>query len=87
VCKNCNILFSNKRKALKRFKPTPIDVFESEELKTILNEIKILEKLSSKNEYVINYLDTFSTILGDEYKVYHIVTDIYEVEFFSNFKS
>ncbi len=47
-----------------------------------MNEIKILQKLSSKNEYVINYLDTFATILGDEYKVYHIVTDIYEVNFF-----
>ena len=42
-----------------------------------------LKKLSSKPEitYVINYLDTFSTILGDEYKVYHIVTKIYEVKY------
>ena len=67
---------------MKKFKPLPVDATESVELKTILNEIDILKKLSSKSQYVINYLDTFSTFLGDddEYKVYHIVTDIYEVK-------
>ena len=57
-----------------------IDETESEELKSVLNEIDILKKLSTKSEYVINYLDSFSTIVDDEYKVYHIVTNIYEVK-------
>ena len=53
---------------------------ESEELKAILNEIDVLQKLTSKSEYVINYLDTFTTLVdNDEYKVYHVVTNIYEV--------
>ena len=65
---------------MKRFKPLSIDATESEELKAILNEIGVLQKLTSKSEYVINYLDTFSTILEDEFKVYHIVTNIYEVK-------
>jgi hypothetical protein len=69
---------------LKKFKPLSIDVTESEELKAILNEIDVLQKLTSKSEYVINYLDTFTTIVEDEYKVYHIVTNIYEVKW-SNF--
>ena len=51
------------------------------ELKSILNEIGVLQKLSLKSDYVINYLDTFSTIVEDEYKVYHIVTNIYEVKY------
>ena len=70
---------------MKKFKPLSIDVTESEELKSILNEIEVLQKLTSKSEYVINYLDTFSTIV-EEYKVYHIVTNIYEVKY-SNFIS
>ena len=65
---------------MKKFKPILIDVTESVELKSILNEIDVLKKLSAKSEYVINYLDTFTSILEDEYKVYHIVTDIYEVK-------
>ena len=66
---------------MKKFKPLSIDVTESEELKSILNEIEVMQKLTPKSEYVINYLDTFTTILEDEYKVYHIVTDIYEVNY------
>ena len=66
---------------MKKFKPLSIDVTESEELKAILNEIDVLQKLTSKSEYVINYLDTFTTLVdNDEYKVYHIVTNIYEVK-------
>ncbi len=74
---------------MKKFKPLSIDVTESEELKAILNEIDVLQKLTSKSEYVINYLDTFITFLGDdnEYKVYHIVTNIYEVIFINFFIS
>ena len=72
---------------MKKFKPLPVDATESIELKTILNEIDLLKKLSSKSKYVINYLDTFSTLVDDdEYKVYHIVTNIYEVKH-SNFIS
>ena len=66
---------------MKKFKPILIDVTESVELQSILNEIDVLKRLSSKSQYVINYLDSFTTILEDEYKVYHIVTDIYEVNF------
>ena len=71
---------------MKKFKPIPIDATESVELKTILNEIDVLKKLSSKSQYVINYLDTFSTIVDDDHKVYYIVTNIYEVKY-SNFFS
>jgi serine/threonine protein kinase len=77
--------FCIKRKALKEFKPITIDATESEELKSILNEIDVLKKLSSKNEYVINYLDSFSIDVA-RYRIYHIVTDIYEVKY-SNFIS
>ena len=73
--------FSHKRKALKTFKLLSIDVTESGELKSILNEIEVLQKLTSKIEYVINYLDTFTSILDNEFKVYHIVTNIYEVKY------
>ena len=69
---------------MKKFKPILLDATESVELKTILNEIDVLKKLSSKSQYVINYLDTFATLVDDdEYKVYHIVTDIYEVNIIS----
>jgi hypothetical protein len=66
---------------LKKFKPILIDVTESVELQSVLNEIDVLKRLSSKSQYVINYLDSFTTILEEEYKVYHIVTNIYEVNF------
>ena len=69
------------RKALKKFKPILIDVTESVELQSVLKEIEVLKRLSWKSDYVINYLDSFTTILEDEYKVYHIVTNIYEVNF------
>jgi len=69
------------RKALKEFKPITIDTTESEELKAILNEIDVLKKLSSKSEYVINYLDSFSTDVA-RYRIYHIVTDVYKVKIF-----
>ena len=74
-----------KRKALKEFTPILIDATDSEELKSILNEIEILKKLSSKSEYVINYLDSFSTDLP-RYRIYHIVTDLYKVKY-SSFES
>ena len=67
---------------MKKFKPILIDVTESVELQSVLKEIEVLKRLSSKSQYVINYLDSFTTILEDEYKVYHIVTDIYEVKFY-----
>ena len=80
------MLLCTKRKALKEFKPITIDATESEELKSILNEIDVLKKLSSKNEYVINYLDSFSTDVAKKYRIYHIVTNLYEVKY-SNFIS
>jgi hypothetical protein len=51
----------------------------TEEINSTLNEIEILKKLSSQSEYVISYLDSFSSTLEGEFKVFHIVTDIYEV--------
>ena len=68
------------RKAIKEFKPISIDA-ESEELTSILNEIEVLKKLTSKSEYVINYLDSFSIEINN-YKIYHLVTDFYEVILF-----
>ena len=64
------------------FKPLSIDATDTEEFKYILKDIEVLIKFSSKNDYVINYLDTYSTVVEEEYKVYHIVTDIYEVKFY-----
>jgi len=64
------------------FKPLSIDATDTEEFKSILKDIEVLIKFSSKNDYVINYLDTYSTVVEEEYKVYHIVTDIYEVKFY-----
>ncbi len=63
------------------FTPISVDATESEQLKAIMNEIDVLKKLSSKSEYVINYLDSFSTELFN-FNIYHIVTDIYEVNFY-----
>ena len=71
--------FSFFRKALKEFSPIKTDATESEQLKSVLKEIEVLKKLSSKSEYVINYLDSFSTELSRNFKVYHIVTNLYEV--------
>ena len=65
---------------MKEFTPIKIVTTESEELRSILNEIDVLKKMSSKSEYVINYLDSFSTDVA-RYRVYHIVTDIYEVKY------
>ena len=65
------------RKALKVFRPILIDA-ESEELASVLNEIEVLKTLTSKSEYVINYLDSFSIEVAN-YKIYHLVTDLYEV--------
>jgi hypothetical protein len=76
LSKKCVFYFY--RKALKEFTPIKIVTTESEELKSILNEIDVLKKLSSKSEYVINYLDSFSTDVA-KYRIYHIVTNLYEV--------
>ena len=78
------MFFFVKRKALKEFTPIRTNVTDSEELKSILNEIDVMKKMSSKSEYVINYLDSFSTDLSRNFKVYHIVTNLYEVNY-SNF--
>ena len=71
------------RKALKMFTPISIDATDSDEFKSILNEIDVLKRLSSKSDYVINYLDSFSTEVGSHI-IYHIVTSLYEVKY-SNF--
>ena len=62
------------------FTPISVDATETEQLKSILNEIDVLKKLSLKSEYVINYLDSFSIELFN-FNIYHIVTDIYEVKY------
>ncbi len=71
---------------MKKFKPLLIDATDSDELQSILNEIDVLKRLSSKSDYVINYLDSFSTLVDNDYKVIHIVTNLYEVKY-SNFIS
>ena len=78
------IVFYN-RKALKEFKPISIDATDSDEFKSILNEIYVLKKLSSKSDYVINYLDSFSIEIGSHI-INFIVTSLYEVKY-SNFKN
>ncbi len=83
MCKKCFFLCN--RKALKEFSPMRIDATETEQFKSILNEIEILKKLSTKSEYVINYLDSFSIDVA-RYRIYHIVTNLYEVRY-SNFVS
>jgi len=50
----------------------------SEALKWIENEIEILKNME-KHENVISYLDSFISIVDEEYKIYHIVTNFYEV--------
>ena len=69
---------------MKEFTPLRIDVTATEPLKAILKEIEALKKLTSKSDYVINYLDSFSTDVA-RYRIYHIVTNIYEVKYYSNF--
>ncbi len=82
------ILFSHKRKALKLFTPKTTDATESDELKSILSEIDVLKKLSSKSEHVISYLDSFSIKEGNHI-IYYIVTSLFEVNYsnFISFKS
>ena len=58
-----------------------IDATQSEELKSILNEIEVMQKLTPKSEYVINYLDSFSTDVLSRFKIFHIVTNLYEVSY------
>ena len=62
---------------MKEYDPIRIDL--SDQLKWIEDEIDILKSLSSKSEYVINYLDSFVEDLNSKYKVYSIVTTFYEV--------
>ena len=69
------------RKALKEFSPIKTDATETEQLQSVLKEIEVLKRLSSKSDYVINYLDSFSTDVLSRFKVYYIVTDIYEVNY------
>ena len=66
----------NKLKALKKYHPIPSD--SAFILECAQKEIDILKRLS--NEYLISYLDSFvTTIEDDEFKVYHIVNDLYQV--------
>jgi len=68
------------RKALKVYNPIRKDANDSEELKLILNEIETLKRL--KSDYVINYLDSFFTLLDDRFKEYHVVNNLYKVNIF-----
>ena len=83
VSKNVYFFF---RKALKEFTPLKTDTTETEQFNSILNEIEVLKKLSTRSEYVIKYLDSFSTDVLSRFKVYYIVTNLYEVNY-SNFES
>ncbi len=46
-------------------------------MKSIKKEIEILRGL--KNDYVINYLDSFDLMVNG-YKICHLVTNFYEVK-------
>ena len=70
--------YLNCRKALKKYHPISLDV--SDALEWIEDEIEILKSLSTKSEYVIDYLDSFITTFDDEFKCYHIVHTYYEVK-------
>ena len=53
-------------------------------IKWVEDEIEILKKISSP--YLINYLDSFSTIIEDsEFKCYHVVNNYYQVNFYFSF--
>jgi hypothetical protein len=62
------------------FTPISIDATDSDEFKSILNEIDVLKKLSYKSDYVINYLDSFSIEIGNHI-INYIVTSLYEVKY------
>ncbi len=47
-------------------------------MKLIIKDIEILRGL--KNDYVINYLDSFELMFNAGYKIYHLVTNFYEVK-------
>ncbi len=61
-------------KAIKEYSPIRKDL--ADQLKWVEDEIEILKLFANKpdNKYVINYIDSFITELGRDYKVYHIVT-------------
>jgi len=70
------------RKALKKYNPIPTDMRNA--IKWVEDEIEILKKISSP--YLINYLDSFSTIIEDsEFKCYHVVNNYYQVNFYFSF--
>jgi serine/threonine protein kinase len=74
-----------KRKAIKKYHPIPVEVSES--LKWVEEEIEVLKKLSGKSEYVLNYLDSFVTLIDDnEFKVYHVVNNLCEVNIYIKFR-
>ena len=75
-----------KRKAIKKYHPIPAEISES--LKWVEEEIEVLKKLSGKSEYVLNYLDSFVTFIGDdnEFKIYHVVNNLCEVNIYIKFR-
>ena len=74
-----------KRKAIKKYHPIPAEISES--LKWVEEEIEVLKKLSGKSEYVLNYLDSFVTLIDDnEFKVYHVVNNLCEVNIYIKFR-
>jgi serine/threonine protein kinase len=72
---------NNKFKALKKFHQIPIELKES--IEWIVAEIELLKNISNQSEYVINYLDTFNQTFMDpddnEYIIYYVVDNLYEV--------
>ena len=72
---------NDKFKALKKFNQIPIESKES--IKWIVAEIELLKSISNQSEYVINYLDTFNQTFKDpddnEYIIYYVVNNLYEV--------
>ncbi len=77
--KNKIYLFFNNRKALKMFTPISVDASDSDELKSILNEIEVLRKVVHKNVSMSSTTWTRFQLNVGNHIFYSIVTGIYEV--------
>ena len=86
VYKVQDTLDNDKFKALKKFHQIPIEL--KEQIKWIIAEIEILKSISNRSDYVINYLDTFNQTFKDpddnEYIIYYVVNNLYEVNIIIN---
>jgi len=66
---------NNKFKALKKFNPIISDIYEKIDFES---EFDIIKRLSNQNKYLTSYLDIFSKLITDEYKVLFVITEFCE---------